>query len=266
MRRNTIHKTATATRKAPAVRKPEERKRKASTPKTKAPKTKAPKTRASRQKPWTNAEIEEAFRRLHAANPEPRGELEHINPYTLLVAVVLSAQATDAGVNKATRALFALADTPEKMVALGEAKLRDLIKTVGLFNTKAKNVIALSQKLIVEHGGEVPRGRAVLETLPGVGRKTANVVLNVAFGEETFAVDTHVFRVGNRTGMAPGKTPLEVELRLEEVVPPAYRLHAHHWLILHGRYICKAQRPLCERCPINDLCRWPEKTTFMASG
>ena len=266
MGRNTIHKAATATRKAPAVRKPEERKRKASTPKTKAPKTKAPKTKASRQKPWTNAEIEEAFRRLHAANPEPRGELEHINPYTLLVAVVLSAQATDAGVNKATRALFALADTPEKMVALGEAKLRDLIKTVGLFNTKAKNVIALSQKLIVEHGGEVPRGRAVLETLPGVGRKTANVVLNVAFGEETFAVDTHVFRVGNRTGMAPGKTPLEVELRLEEVVPPAYRLHAHHWLILHGRYICKAQRPLCEKCPINDLCRWPEKTTFMASA
>ena len=248
------------------MRKPEERKRKASTPKTKAPKTKAPKTRASRQKPWTNAEIEEAFRRLHEVNPKPRGELEHINPYTLLVAVVLSAQATDAGVNKATPALFALADTPEKMVALGEAKLRDLIKTVGLFNTKAKNVIALSQKLIVEQGGEVPRGRAVLETLPGVGRKTANVVLNVAFGEETFAVDTHVFRGGNRTGMAPGKTPLEVELRLEEVVPPAYRLHAHHWLILHGRYICKAQRPLCEKCPINDLCRWPEKTTFMASG
>jgi len=272
MGRNTIHKTATATRKAAAVRKSEERKLaspnapKTKASKTKAPKTKAPKTRASRQKSWTNAEIEEAFRRLHEVNPEPRGELEHTNPYTLLVAVVLSAQATDAGVNKATRALFALADTPVKMVALGEAKLRDLIKTVGLFNTKAKNVIALSRKLIAEHGGEVPRGRAVLETLPGVGRKTANVVLNVAFGEETFAVDTHVFRVGNRTGMAPGKTPLEVELRLEEVVPPAYRRHAHHWLILHGRYICKAQRPLCEKCPINDLCRWPEKTTFMASA
>ena len=211
-------------------------------------------------------EIEEFYRRLKETRPIPQTELEFETPFTLLIAVVLSAQATDAGVNKATRALFALADTPEKMVALGEAKLRDLIKTVGLFNTKAKNVIALSQKLIVEHGGEVPRGRAVLETLPGVGRKTANVVLNVAFGEETFAVDTHVFRVGNRTGMAPGKTPLEVELRLEEVVPPAYRRHAHHWLILHGRYICKAQRPLCEKCPINDLCRWPEKTTFMTSG
>jgi len=216
-------------------------------------------------KAWTAAEVDEAFRRLQAVNPEPRGELEHINPYTLLVAVVLSAQATDAGVNKATRALFAVVDTPEKMVALGEAKLRDYIKTIGLYNTKAKNVIALSAKLIAEHGGQVPAARAVLETLPGVGRKTANVVLNMAFGEETFAVDTHVFRVGNRTGMAPGKTPLEVELKLEQVVPPPYRIHAHHWLILHGRYICKAQRPLCERCPINDLCRWPEKTTFMAA-
>ena len=157
--------------------------------------------------------------------------------------------------------MFALVDTPEKMEALGEAKLRDLIKTVGLFNTKAKNVIALSQKLIVEHGGEVPRGRAVLETLPGVGRKTANVVLNVAFGEETFAVDTHVFRVGNRTGMAPGKTPLEVELRLEEVVPPAYRLHAHHWLILHGRYVCLARRPKCEECVVGDLC--PSRHLFI---
>jgi endonuclease III len=279
MGRNTIHKTAKVNLKAAPAGKAEERKPKVpktqapktqapktQAPKTQAPKTQAPKTKAAKPKPWTKAEIEEAFRRLREANPEPRGELEHINPYTLLVAVVLSAQATDAGVNKATRALFAEVDTPEKMVALGEAKLRDAIKTIGLFNTKAKNVIALSQKLIAEHGSAVPRERAVLETLPGVGRKTANVVLNVAFGEETFAVDTHVFRVGNRTGMAPGKTPLEVELKLEALVPPAYRLHAHHWLILHGRYVCKAQRPLCEKCPINDLCRWPEKTTFMASA
>jgi endonuclease-3 len=218
---------------------------------------------ASKPKPWTAAEVEEAFRRLRAANPEPRGELHYINPYTLLVAVVLSAQATDAGVNKATPALFAAADTPEKMVALGEDKVRDLIRTIGLFRTKAKNVIALSEKLVAEHGGMVPPLREALEALPGVGRKTANVVLNVAFGAETIAVDTHIFRVGNRTGLAPGKTPLEVETKLEKVVPPAYRLHAHHWLILHGRYICKAQRPLCEKCPINDLCRWPEKTTFM---
>jgi endonuclease III len=222
--------------------------------------------KAPSPKPWTPAEVEEAFRRLAAAIPEPRGELEHTNPYTLLVAVVLSAQATDAGVNKATKPLFAVVDTPQKMVALGEEKLRDYIKTIGLYNTKAKNVIALSHKLIDEHNGEVPAARPALETLPGVGRKTANVVLNVAFGEETFAVDTHVFRVGNRTGMAPGKTPLEVELKLEKIVPPRYRLHAHHWLILHGRYVCKAQRPLCENCVINDLCRWPQKTTFMASG
>jgi endonuclease-3 len=260
MGRNTIHKTATVKLKSAPAREPQKRTA------SEARKTKASKTKARKQTPWTNAEIEEAFRRLREINPEPRGELEHINPYTLLVAVVLSAQATDAGVNKATRALFAIADTPAKMVALGEAKLRDYIKTIGLYNTKAKNVIELSKKLIAEHGGMVPAARAVLETLPGVGRKTANVVLNVAFGEETFAVDTHVFRVGNRTGMAPGKTPLEVELRLEEIVPPAYRSHAHHWLILHGRYICKAQRPLCENCPINDLCRWPEKTTFMASA
>jgi endonuclease-3 len=261
MGRNTNHKTAKVKRETALARKPAGSQRKPKALETKALETKAPK-----QKPWTKAEIEEAFSRLRESNPEPRGELEHINPYTLLVAVVLSAQATDAGVNKATRALFAQVDTPEKMVALGEAKLRDAIKTIGLYNTKAKNVIALSHKLIAEHGGAVPRERAVLETLPGVGRKTANVVLNVAFGEETFAVDTHVFRVGNRTGMAPGKTPLEVELKLEEMVPPAFRLHAHHWLILHGRYICKAQRPLCEKCPINDLCRWPEKTTFMASA
>ena len=210
---------------------------------------------------WTSADIEEAFRRFQAAMPEPKGELKHINPFTLLVAVVLSAQATDAGVNKATPALFAAADTPQKMAALGEARVQDLIKTIGLFRTKAKNVVALSRKLVEEHGGEVPRVREALEALPGVGRKTANVVLNIAFGEPTIAVDTHIFRVGNRTGMATGKTPLEVEMKLNEVVPPKYRLHAHHWLILHGRYICVARRPLCERCLIADLCKWPGKTT-----
>jgi endonuclease-3 len=211
-------------------------------------------------KPWTPAEIHEAFSRFRKANPEPKGELEHLNPYTLLVAVVLSAQATDAGVNRATRALFEVADTPQKMLALGEEKLRDYIKTIGLYRTKAKNVIALSEKLIVDFGGEVPRTRAELESLPGAGRKTANVVLNMAFGEHTMAVDTHVFRVGNRTGLAPGKTPLEVELGLERVIPPEFMLHAHHWLILHGRYTCLARKPRCEVCLINDLCRWPEKT------
>jgi endonuclease-3 len=221
---------------------------------------KKPRAKTGRAKPWSPAEIEEAFRRFQRANPEPRGELQHINPFTLLVAVVLSAQATDAGVNKATPALFAIADTPEKMVALGEEKLRDHIKTIGLFRTKAKNVIALSQKLITEHGGMVPPLREALEALSGVGRKTANVVLNIAFGAETIAVDTHIFRVGNRTGLAPGKTPFEVETRLEQVVPPRYKRHAHHWLILHGRYTCVARRPLCEKCLINDLCRWPEKT------
>ena len=210
--------------------------------------------------PWSPAEVEEAFRRLKAARPEPKGELEHINPFTLLVAVVLSAQATDAGVNKATPALFAAADTPAKMVALGEDRVRELIKTIGLFRTKAKNVIGLSQRLIAERGGEVPHDRAALESLPGVGRKTANVVLNMAFGEPTIAVDTHIFRIGNRTGMAPGKTPLEVETKLEAVVPDHYKRHAHHWLILHGRYVCLARRPLCERCIIADLCKWPGKT------
>jgi endonuclease-3 len=208
---------------------------------------------------WTNAEIEEAFRRFRAADPSPETELGHVDPFTLLVAVVLSAQATDAGVNKATPALFAAADTPAKMVRLGEEKVRDYIKTIGLFRTKAKNLIALSRKLLDEHGGEVPRERAALEALPGVGRKTANVVLNVAFGEETIAVDTHIFRVGNRTGLATGKTPLEVEEKLNEVVPAAYRRHAHHWLILHGRYTCIARRPLCETCVIADLCKWPGK-------
>ena len=209
--------------------------------------------------PWTPAEIEEAFRRFQAADPQPETELEHVDPYTLLIAVVLSAQATDAGVNKATPALFAAADTPEKMVQLGEAKVRNFIKTIGLFNTKAKNVIALSQKLIDDHGGTVPPSREALEQLPGVGRKTANVVLNVAFGEPTIAVDTHIFRVGNRTGLAPGKTPFDVEQKLNEVVPDHYKKHAHHWLILHGRYLCVARRPLCEKCIIADLCKWPGK-------
>ncbi len=211
---------------------------------------------------WSSSEVVEAFRRFQAARPEPRGELEHINPFTLLVAVVLSAQATDAGVNKATPALFKLADTPEKMVKLGEARVRDLIKTIGLYRMKAKNLIALSKKLVAEHGGKVPNTREALEALPGVGRKTANVVLNVAFGQPTIAVDTHIFRVGNRTGLAPGRTPLEVEQRLEAVVPEQYKRHAHHWLILHGRYVCLARRPLCEKCLIADLCRWPGKTAL----
>jgi endonuclease-3 len=215
---------------------------------------------------WTKAEVEEAFRRFAAANPEPRGELQSINPFTLLVAVVLSAQATDAGVNKATPALFKLADTPEKMVKLGEPRVRALIKTIGLYRTKAKNVIALSRRLIAEHGGKVPHDRDALEALPGVGRKTANVVLNVAFGEPTIAVDTHIFRVGNRTGLAPGKTPLDVEMKLMEVVPERYLLHAHHWLILHGRYTCLARRPLCEKCLIADLCKWPGKTSNALSS
>jgi endonuclease-3 len=209
---------------------------------------------------WTGAEIEEAFRRFRAARPEPESELEHVDPYTLLIAVVLSAQATDAGVNRATPALFAVADTPEKMVKLGETKVRDYIKTIGLFRTKAKNVVALSKKLVEEHGGKVPPSREALEALPGVGRKTANVVLNVAFGESTIAVDTHIFRVANRTGLATGKTPFEVEQKLLRIVPEPYRRHAHHWLILHGRYVCTARRPLCEKCIIADLCKWPAKT------
>jgi endonuclease-3 len=228
---------------------------------------KAPKKRVAADKkaaagaiaPWTPAEVEEAFRRFQAADPHPETELEHVDPYTLLIAVVLSAQATDAGVNRATPALFAAADTPAKMVKLGEARVRDFIKTIGLFRTKAKNVVALSQKLIDEHGGKVPPSRDALEQLPGVGRKTANVVLNVAFGESTIAVDTHIFRVGNRTGLAPGKTPFAVEEKLNEVVPDAYKRHAHHWLILHGRYVCIARRPRCETCVIADICKWPGK-------
>lgn len=216
--------------------------------------------KAKKPKPWTEAEVREAFERFRKANPDPRGELEHLNPYTLVVAVALSAQATDAGVNKATRNLFPVADTPQKMLALGEERVREYIKTIGLYRNKAKNVIALSQKLIDEFGGEVPRSREALQSLPGVGRKTANVVLNMAFGESTMAVDTHVFRVGNRTGLAPGKDPLEVELGLERAIPAEFMLHAHHWLILHGRYTCLARKPRCEVCLINDLCRWPEKT------
>lgn len=205
------------------------------------------------------ATIEEIFRRFSAANPEPKGELEYVNVYTLLVAVVLSAQATDVGVNKATRALFKAADTPEKMRALGEDKVRDYIRTIGLYRNKAKNVIALSEDLIAKHGGEVPRDRDALEQLPGVGRKTANVVLNIAFGEPTIAVDTHLFRVANRLKIAPGKTPLDVELGLLKAVPEKYLLHAHHWLILHGRYICQARRPKCEICIIADLCTSKDK-------
>ena len=212
---------------------------------------------ACRLSPETIAEI---FRRLQEGNPDPTSELEYINPFTLVVAVVLSAQATDVGVNKATKELFAIADTPEKMLALGEDTVREHIRTIGLYRNKAKNVIALSRMLIEEYGGEVPRTREALETLPGVGRKTANVVLNVAFGEPTMAVDTHIFRVSNRTGLAPGKNPLEVELGLEAVIPAPYRLHAHHWLILHGRYVCKARKPMCEVCAISDLCTFEGKS------
>src|SRR6267378_266931 len=207
------------------------------------------------------AVIPEFFARLKKAIPEPETELEYDNVYQLLVAVVLSAQATDVGVNRATTPLFQKIKTPAQMVALGEKKLIGYIKTIGLYRMKARNVITLSRLLIERHGGEVPHTHEELQALPGVGRKTANVVMNVGFGEATIAVDTHIFRVGNRTGLAPGKNPLELEAKLEKRVPPAYRRHAHHWLILHGRYICKAQRPLCEKCPINDLCRWPEKST-----
>ena len=207
------------------------------------------------------AETDEFFRRLAKANPAPTSELEYASPYTLLVAVVLSAQATDEGVNKATPALFAAADTPAKMVALGEKRVRGHVKSIGLFNTKAKNIVRLSQILIDQHGGEVPRERAALEALPGVGRKTANVVLNTAFGEPTIAVDTHVFRVANRTGLAPAKTPLAVEQKLLKAVPDRWKQHAHHWLILHGRYTCKARKPDCPTCPVADLCRFKGKTT-----
>ena len=230
--------------------------------KAKAKPVKPSKTKGAKRtfKPIPAAVIQEIFRRFHDIEPEPKGELEHSNPYTLLVAVVLSAQATDAGVNKATRGLFKLADTPAKMVALGEERVREAIKTIGLYRNKAKNVIALSQKLIEDHGGEVPRDRDVLETLPGVGRKTANVVMNVAFGAATMAVDTHVFRVANRIGLSNGATPLAVESDLVKLIPEEFGVPAHHWLILHGRYLCKARKPECYRCPIRDLCRFEPKT------
>jgi endonuclease III len=214
----------------------------------------------ARKKKLTKDEIEAIFAAFQRDNPEPKGELDYINPFTLLVAVVLSAQATDAGVNKATPALFKAAPTPAKMAALGEDRIRDYIKTIGLFNMKAKNVYALAQRLVAEHGGEVPTTREVLETLPGVGRKTANVVLNIAFKQPTIAVDTHLFRVANRTTLAPGDTPLKVELGLLKVVPEHYLLHAHHWLILHGRYVCKARKPECYRCIIREWCRFEPKT------
>jgi len=211
-------------------------------------------------KPFTKAQAAEFFARLKALNPEPRTELQYVNAFTLLVAVVLSAQATDKGVNKATAPLFQKVTTPQQMAALGEEGLADAIKTIGLYKGKARNVIALSRMLIENHGGKVPRDREALEALPGVGRKTANVVLNVAFGEPTIAVDTHIFRVSNRTGLAPGKDVLAVEMALEKIVPDQYRLHAHHWLILHGRYTCVARKPLCPTCVVRDLCHFPNKT------
>jgi endonuclease-3 len=255
-----------ATRSSRAKQSAKRRAKKKAAPKRAVARRTAGKSRAGKPagkiKPWSEAEVREAFERFRNASPEPRGELEHINPYTLLVAVALSAQATDAGVNRATKNLFPIADTPEKMVALGEDRLRELIKTIGLYRNKAKNVIALSERLLKDFGGKVPDNREALESLPGVGRKTANVVMNIAFRQPTLAVDTHVFRVGNRTGLAPGKTPLDVELGLLKVIPEEFMLHAHHWLILHGRYTCLARKPLCERCIINDLCRWPEKTVL----
>ncbi|NJM28860.1 MAG: endonuclease III [Rhizobiales bacterium] len=206
------------------------------------------------------AEVERMFRLFRQAEPEPKGELESLNPYTFLVAVVLSAQATDTGVNRATGPLFKAADTPQQILALGEEKLRDYIKTIGLFNSKAKNVISLSRQLVEKHGGEVPHDREALEALPGVGRKTANVVLNACFGEPTIAVDTHLFRLGNRTGLAPGKSPYDVEMNLLKAVPTQYAKHAHHWLILHGRYVCKARKPECWRCLIAEICQFKPKT------
>nr|WP_328805111.1 endonuclease III [Stappia albiluteola] len=241
---------------------PAPRAAKAKPAKAKAPTAKKTKRKAAPR--YSKEEIHEIFARFHEVDPEPKGELDHTNAFTLLVAVVLSAQATDVGVNKATRHLFQIADTPEKMLALGEDKVREEIRTIGLYKNKAKNVIALSQQLIEEHGGEVPRDREALEKLPGVGRKTANVVLNIAFGEPTIAVDTHLFRLGNRLGIAPGKTPLEVEKAMERIVPDEFRLHAHHWLILHGRYVCKARKPECHRCIIYDLCKADERVPYDA--
>jgi endonuclease III len=217
------------------------------------------KTRAADRKLPDPTKVAEIFHRFQAANPHPKGELEHVNAFTLLVAVVLSAQATDLGVNKATHALFAIADNPAKLVEVGETRLQNMIRTIGLYRTKAKNIIALSKRLIKEFGGEVPRSREALESLPGVGRKTANVVMNIAFGAQTIAVDTHIFRVANRIPLAVGRTPFEVESGLERIVPEVFKHDVHHWLILHGRYICKARAPHCDRCLISDLCEWPEK-------
>ncbi len=214
--------------------------------------------------PMTLKQVEEALDRLAAANPEPQTELEYNTPYELLVAVTLSAQATDVGVNKATRKLFPVANTPQAIWGLGVEGLTPYIRTIGLFNSKAKNVVAAARILLEEHDGEVPRDREALQRLPGVGRKTANVVLNVAFGEPTMAVDTHIFRVSNRSGIAPGKTPLAVEKALLRRIPKRHMVHAHHWLILHGRYICKARKPACGECPIEDLCRYKAKTTLAA--
>ncbi|WP_245409312.1 endonuclease III [Methyloceanibacter sp. wino2] len=222
----------------------------------------APKRRPARRRSGTKltrAQIAEMFARFEALDPDPQTELNYRDPFTLLVAVVLSAQATDTSVNRCTPALFEIADTPEKMAALVEEDVSDRIKTIGLFRNKAKNVIALSKKIVTEHGGKVPECREDLEALPGVGRKTANVILNVAFGQPTIAIDTHIFRVSNRTGLAPGKTPLQVEETLERVIPNEYKLHAHHWLILHGRYVCKARKPECWRCHISDLCAFKQK-------
>ena len=219
-----------------------------------------PRTSNSMNTPMSASEVKKFFSRLQARDPDPKTELEYINPYTLLVAVVLSAQATDKGVNKATGPLFAIAKTPYEMLELGEAGVREHIKSIGLFRTKAKNIIALSALLIRDHNGKVPRSREALQALPGVGRKTANVVLNVAFGEPAMAVDTHIFRLGNRTGLAPGKTPLDVENALLKAIPKQFMQHAHHWLILHGRYVCKARKPDCPNCVVSDLCKFKAKT------
>jgi endonuclease-3 len=208
----------------------------------------------------TEAEIDEIFHRFHELDPHPKTELNYQDPFTLLVAVILSAQATDTSVNRVTPDLFRIADTPEKLATLGQAGLEDKIKTIGLYRNKAKNLIAMAQKLVAEHGGKVPETREALMTLPGVGRKTANVVLNAAFGQHTIGIDTHAFRVANRTGLAPGKTPLEVELKLDRIVPERYKHNAHHWLILHGRYVCKARKPECWRCIIADICLYKPKT------
>ncbi|NVK33588.1 MAG: endonuclease III [Rhodobacteraceae bacterium] len=246
-----------------AISKTQKPAKKLTVKKRKAPSVDNP-GRVLKRSRYSKAETNEIFQRFHADNPEPKGELDYVNAYTLLVAVVLSAQATDVGVNRATKTLFQIADTPEKMIALGEDRVREEIRTIGLFKTKAKNVILLSEQLVRDHAGTVPDDREALEKLPGVGRKTANVVLNIYFGQPTIAVDTHLFRLGNRIGIAPGKTPLDVELAMEKAIPPEFSLHAHHWLILHGRYICKARKPECRNCVIYDLCRSPEREPFDA--